>query len=545
MVGARQILGMWLPDWPVQAAWLSGAAGDVPSIAPIAVIDDEAVIDCSASARRAGVRRGQPRRQAQASCPELIIAKADAARDAAEFEQVIVRVENIAAGVEALRPGLVVLDMHSPTHYYGSTEVALQKLLDAAALPGIDCFIGQAEDIVTAVLAARRGVFVPAGQGAAFRRSVTLAEVTAETAFDFPVKLTRTWADLGLRTLGDVAAIPMRDIANRFGSVGAKWRRLAEYGAVQLVSPRAVVVDLTVHHRLEEAVTRIDAAAFIARSLAVKLHELLMAHGLSCYRLKVAATFSDGSELSRMWRCAEPLTEAATADRVRWQLDGWLSQQKTSQNANMCRSGSNTDYSVDEEESGIGISELTLEPLDVVTAGEIKDALWGGADESDVRARRAAVRVQGLLGTEAVCTPVCSSGRGPAERIAYVAVGDEKPQPAPQWKGALPAPAPAHTETPVSHPAAQVKVLDKDGNNVAVTGRATMTAKPAVFVWGGQRREICSWAGPWPIDERWWVPDQSRRAARIQIETKSAAGDIAAFLLIGHHGKWRIEGRYD
>lgn len=69
MAAVQQILGMWLPDWPVQAAWLSGAAGDVPSAAPIAVVDSEAVANCSATARRAGVRRGQPRRQAQATCP--------------------------------------------------------------------------------------------------------------------------------------------------------------------------------------------------------------------------------------------------------------------------------------------------------------------------------------------------------------------------------------------------------------------------------------------------------------------------------------------
>ena len=541
MAAVQQILGMWLPDWPVQAAWLSGAAGDVPSAAPIAVVDSEAVANCSATARRAGVRRGQPRRQAQATCPELIVTEVNPARDAAEFEQVLARVEDIAAGVEALRPGLIVLSMHSPVRYYGSVEVALQKLLDAAALPGVDCFIGQAEDIVTAVLAARRGIFVPTGQGAAFRRSVTLAEVAAETAFDFPADLARTWADLGLCTLGDVAAIPMRDIANRFGAAGAKWRRLAEYGAAQLVAPRAAAADLTVWHRPDEAIARVDAAAFIARSMAVQLHERLMNHGLSCYRLRVSAVFSDGAELSRIWRCAEPLTEASTADRVRWQLDGWLSRRQAARSAG----ASGIAGGVDGEDTGIGIAELTLEPLDVVTAGEIKDALWGGADESDLRARRAAVRVQGLLGTEAVHTPVSASGRGPAERIAFVPVGDEKPQPAPQWKGALPKPAPAQTEMRLSHPAAQVKVLDKDGNNVGVTGRATMTAKPAVFVWGGQRREIRSWAGPWPIDEKWWVPDQSRRAARIQIETRGADGEIAAFLLIGHQGRWRIEGRYD
>ncbi|EUA52798.1 putative uMUC domain-containing DNA-repair protein [Mycobacterium xenopi 3993] len=49
-----------------------------------------------------------------------------------------------------------------------------------------------------------------------------------------------------------------------------------------------------------------------------------MAAGVGCTRLAINAVTANGEELQRVWRCAEPLTEDATADRVRWQLDGWL-----------------------------------------------------------------------------------------------------------------------------------------------------------------------------------------------------------------------------
>src|SRR6202000_3173394 len=71
-------------------------------------------------------------------------------------------------------------------------------------------------------------------------------------------------------------------------------------------------------------IDRVDAAAFAGRSLAGTLHQTLMAAGVGCTRLAIHAVTANGEELQRVWRCAEPLTEDATADRVRWQLGGWL-----------------------------------------------------------------------------------------------------------------------------------------------------------------------------------------------------------------------------
>ena len=62
----------------------------------------------------------------------------------------------------------------------------------------------------------------------------------------------------------------------------------------------------------------------------------------------------------------------------------------------------------------------------MVSAGALQLPLWGGLGEEDrMRARRALVRVQGLLGPEAVQVPVLSGGRGPAERITLTPLGDE------------------------------------------------------------------------------------------------------------------------
>ena len=86
---------------------------------------------------------------------------------------------------------------------------------------------------------------------------------------------------------------------------------------------------------------------------------------------------------------------------------------------------------------------LRLQPVEVVSAEALQLPLWGGLGADDrMRARRALVRVQGLLGIEAVQLPVLSGGRIPVERITLIPFGDE-PVPRAAARPALAGPATA------------------------------------------------------------------------------------------------------
>lgn len=522
-----RVIVLWLPDWPVQAARLAGGEITEDPV-PMVVVADNQVVACNAAARRGGVGRGQRRRHAQARCPSLQVVAADPVRDAQFFEPVLAAVENVSAGVESLRPGLIAVSAGPPTRYYGGEDTALEMLIDATALTATDSFSGVADDLVTAVLAARRGVVVPEGKSGAFLSGITLREVGAEEVLEFPEELAHTWNQLGLRTLGDVAALPGRDVASRFGMEGAHWHGLAKGEGERRVSPRDVPRDLAVHHRPDEPITRVDVASFLARSLAAEAHSRLYDASLTSTRLSISVTMDDGTEMTRIWRCAGPLTEAATADRVRWQLDGWLSARAIA--------GEGCD---EDEEPGRGIVEIILEPLDVVPAGIIRDALWGGVDEASERAERVAVRIQGLLGTDAVQHLVAVGGRGPGERVLALPVGEAAPeQPAGEWPGTLPAPSPAVTAAIV-----QVELKDTTGRAVEVTGRGFVTGDPAVLASPRGRFPVTGWAGPWPVDERWWSCTDAWRGARLQVSIDGSAGP-EAYLLIGSAGRWQVEGAY-
>lgn len=80
---------------------------------------------------------------------------------------------------------------------------------------------------------------------------------------------------------------------------------------------------------LDPPVARVDTAAFAARALAERMHARLAAQGLACTRLIIEACTEHGEELVRTWRHDGLLSTGDVANRVRWQLEGWLSGTST------------------------------------------------------------------------------------------------------------------------------------------------------------------------------------------------------------------------
>src|SRR3984957_2299640 len=310
--------------WPAVAA---AAASDQPATAPIAVTLANRVIACSSAARAAGVRRGLRRREAAARCPQLHVATADADRDARFFEGVIAAVDDLVPRAEVLRPGLLVLPVRGAARYFGSETDAAERLIDAVAAAGAECQVGIADQLSTAVFAARAGRVVQAGGDARFLSVLSIRQLATEPSLSGPGReeLTDLLWRMGIRTIGQFATLSRTDVASRFGADGVVAHRFARGQSERGPSGREPPGELEAVLDCDPPIDRIDAAAFAGRSLAGRLHQMLMSTGVGCTRLAIHAVTANGEELSRVWRCAEPLTEEATADRVRWQLDGWLS----------------------------------------------------------------------------------------------------------------------------------------------------------------------------------------------------------------------------
>ena len=409
---------LWFPDWPVQAARLE--SGDELA-EPVAITAQHRIKVCSHAARQLGIRRGMRVRNAQAVAPELTVIEDNPDRDGRMFASLAASFDEVAASVEVIRPGLVVVDVDAAGRFHGSEEKALEMLIDAASRRGIDAFAGAADEIATALIAARASQVIPPGGSAEFLAVQPLGVLVAEESLAADMDTVKALGQLGITTLGELAKLPPNAVTTRFGTKGMRIHRIASAAPDRRVAPELPVEDLAVAITPEDPIERVDAAAFAARALAASLHERLKDTGRNCLRLKVIAELHDGSRVERVWRTREPLTEVATADRVRWQLDGWLTN------------------------GGAGaITSLILEPLEFA-APEPVGELWADGASTDT-ARRVVERVQSQLGIDAVLQPRLIGGRGVAERVAMVPFGEEPEDVDRQsWPGAIPQPCLLYT----------------------------------------------------------------------------------------------------
>ena len=519
------------PRWPIVAC-------DLPPDTPAAVFFANRVVAASPEAIGFGIRRGMRRREAQARRPDLEVIPHDPARDARAFERIVAVIESFAPRVEIVRPGVCVLAARGPARYFGGEDVLRERIAAAVddairetrkhSLHTDDrTRVGIADGPFAAEIAAMRGVVVSPGMSPSF-----LAPF-GTSVLDQPA-LTDLLGRLGIRTLGDLAALDAGRVVARFGSEGAIAHKRARGDDHRLLEPRPVPPDLTITRELDPPAHRIDVAMFAGKAAADELASRLTEFGLACARIAITAQTAHGDERTRVWRYSAAFTPAAIAERVRWQLEGWLHDEKTL--------------------SG-GITLLRLAPEDVGPATGSRVGLWGRRGDVSDRVRRSIARVQGLLGPHAARQATLSGGRHPSEQVTTVPWGDpvDPDRPGlpgdatvqgpvevemPPWPGRLPTPSPA-----LAFPEARgAEVTDPRGGPIGVSKRLVVSAPPArVRLEGSGWRDVAAWAGPWPVDEKWWDESAHRRRARFQV----ALSDGTAHLLSLEGGSWKLEATYD
>ena len=438
-------------------------------------------------------------------------------------------VTGFCPNVEVVEPGVCAFGARGPARYFGGEAVLAARIIAAVADLGAQARVGVADGLFAALLAARGGDpvrVIPPGGTAEFLAAQPVSVLADLAGQDLAALLKR----LGLGTLGDFAALPARDVASRFGDAGEGAHRLARGLDRRPLAARPPPEDLSVAHRFDPPEPRAEPVVFAAKALATRLHDGLAARGLTCVRVQVLATWADGQESSRRWRHDGLLSAAAVADRVRWQLDGWRP-------APGAAPGERAPGGEQYPEGGVAV--LRLVPDQVVHAAGQQLALWGETVVSD-RVARAAMRLQAMLGHEAVLRPVIGGGRDFAGQVTPVPFGEKRePRLAADrpWPGRVIGVAPG-----LVFPAArEADVTDDAGRVVTVSGRCAVSAAPArLAVRGEPPRRVTGWAGPWPLSERWWDPAAARRRARFQLATD----DGRAWLAVVQDGRWLVEAGY-
>ena len=557
--------------------------------------------------------------------------------DARDGELVAAALEQFTPLSEALRPGLHAFGARGPSRYFGG-ERALAELVARAAAKAVPSAsragVGVADGLFAAGLAAQAAsrtsgtstarapaaetfaaewsgaghsvstavVVVPPQQGRQFLASLPLISLLdpispLHSGEDGTEALLDVLWRLGIRTLGDLAALSEADVLGRFGWPGLLAHRLACGLDDRPLQASPAPDDSAVEAEIDPPADRIETVAFMARALADDMVARLARYGLDCVCIDIEAESDSGHASNRRWRHELRFSAADIVDRVRWQLEGW--------------------YRSPERPTG-PVVLIRITPCVVAPADGRQLGMWGARSEADERAAKALARLQGLLGAEAVTVPRLAGGRRPADtgrrvplhaaeagagpaqdpstadvnrgngrrsakttrtaatrdrkvkgrksakttrtaatrdrkvkgrksakttrtaatRDRKVKAGKTaKPADAP-WPGRLPAPQPAVVLTRPE----PITVTDRGGDPVTVSGRGEVSAAPwQVTDSTGRSQAVVAWAGPWPLDERWWRPSARRRQARFQL----VLNDGSAHLCVLEAGRWRREAIYD
>lgn len=309
--------------------------------------------EVSLGAEAFGVHPGMRLGEALARCPQLVLVAPDPAGVDDFWERLLVRLESIGAVVEPERPGLVCFGARGLLRLHGGIEGVLAAARRALRVPAR---FGVAPSRFAAVAAAtkarvRRAEIVP-GRAAGFapRRDADAPGLTqrGSSADDagfaqrrdadavrgraqaraflapLPVALLRArpaLADLpealgrlGVRTLGELAALPAAALADRFGQAGLLAHELASGGDGPL-RPRPAAEFLRESLELPEASSGIQ----LERGLGLLIDRLLARRERRSRTLRAVVLSAVLVEHGGTWR-EQVVFREALADPTRIRL---------------------------------------------------------------------------------------------------------------------------------------------------------------------------------------------------------------------------------
>ena len=257
---------------------LAVAAGGREALAagPVALAPEsgreQLIGEVSAAAEAHGVRAGLRLGEALARCPTLRLVPPDPAGVADEWERLTITLEGIGAAVEPGRAGLAWFDAQGlRTIHGGNLEGVIAAARRALSVP---VRIGAAPSRFAALAAAsaaraRRSEIAPSGT-AALRAYLAPLPVRLLVVREDTAALPDVLERFGVRTLGELAALPRASLADRFGEAGVLARDLAR-GRDSPLRPR------TAAERLEERLELPESAsgAQLERALGLLIDRML------------------------------------------------------------------------------------------------------------------------------------------------------------------------------------------------------------------------------------------------------------------------------
>lgn len=274
---------------------------------------EQQVGDASPAAEAFGIAPGMRVGEALSRCPDLRLVIPDPEATRAYWSAVLDRLESLGAVVESDDPGVAWFEADGLLRLHGGLD-GVMAVARKRLPPGIRMGAGPTRFAsYAAALQTRprnKSVVVVAGAVRAFLAPLPVGLLRTRRGLE---ELPELFERLGIRTLGELAALPASAIAERFGHPGLLALELAQ-GQDTPLEPRRPQVPVV------ERLTLPDAASGpqLERALELVIARILARRerrGRSLRKLALSARFVEGGT----WRISVPLRRPS-ADPARLRL---------------------------------------------------------------------------------------------------------------------------------------------------------------------------------------------------------------------------------
>jgi DNA polymerase IV len=325
-------------DPPAFCTSLEGLVAPALRTRPLAVAppgaDRATIMALSAEARRAGLERGMPVRQAQRLCPDLIVLPPNTrlyARASRALHEIL---RIYAPTIEPRGYGHAFLDLTGTGRLFGPPQdVAARIRRDTNERLGLSVSVGVASNKLVsqaAIRADRRAdgpgtraaggggqysselLYVPAGDERGF-----LAPHPLEVLPELHSRMRMRLEDYQLDFIGEIAAIPESALCAVFGREGRTLRARAQGIDPRPVLPPERQAEFHVEHALTTDTNDIGVLYPLLRLMSERLGRRLRQRGLTAGRLWVEATYADYSAGARAVPLRSAMLDAELWDAAR------------------------------------------------------------------------------------------------------------------------------------------------------------------------------------------------------------------------------------
>jgi protein ImuB len=496
------------------------------------------VVAASAEATRRGVEVGMALEQARAFAADLLAAPWDeerVARAALEVTTALLAASPRVSwegghgrtGAPAHRDGVWWIDADG----LGNETALGRRLLAVARQPDLgSAHVGIADSAIAAYAAtfrlprapvrrcARALCIVPPGRDAEFLAPYPTG------LLDLDEDLDETLHALGLKTVGQIAALEEGEVETRFGPPGLAAHRLARgLDTRGPTAPRDEAVPAAACD-LGSPVATTEPLVFVLKGALASLGRSLRSRGLAAREVAIALTLDDGSMAERAVRPARPTShEGALFDHCRGALENWA---------------------LAEPVTAIAVRAAVTVPA----SGEQGDLL--ASRWADPAALEAAFhRIRSREGGDAVTIPETRDGHLPEDEGAWRTGaptnrrtdGSARRRASaprrPSGRGSAEGGLQAVGAGAIARPAALRLLAEPEPVRVRLD-RAGLEAFRHAETW----HDVTAWSGPERLVPRWWR-SKTHHGARDYFTARTRNGTL--WLLFRRAKDWRLAGWWD